>query len=182
MTMPALLCLLLDLLQSSNSQCPGNNYCAVMVCVDFGLFKAVIEAITDAYNEVGGCKGAGGLADSGVRLAPCGCCACPACCRCQAAAACRCYLPLLSADTTCVVACLLWCLRVFVCVQVSDEVQKLYKITMKASQGVPGLLKSLGDAGRLLPLSIVPVARLASDHRNTHPTVRTPWDRQLREL
>jgi hypothetical protein len=80
MTMPALLCLLLDLLQSSNSQCPGNNYCAVMVCVDFGLFKAVIEAITDAYNEVSGCKGAGKLADGGVSLAPCCCRGC--CCRC----------------------------------------------------------------------------------------------------
>jgi hypothetical protein len=31
---------------------------------------------------------------------------------------------------------------------VSDEVQKLYKITMKASQDVPGLLKSLGDKAK----------------------------------
>ena len=38
------------------------------------------------------------------------------------------------------------------------------------------------DAGRLLPLSIVPVAMLASDHRNTLQAVRTPWDRQLCDL
>ena len=36
----------------STADCPGNNYCAVIMCVDVGIFGEIVAAINNAYNQV----------------------------------------------------------------------------------------------------------------------------------